>query len=103
VAFRGCRPHHRQVLAIHFQRFDLLLAMDGENLAVMRAAAPEGHAHKARLFLEYAPECGQRNVPDPYYGGPHGFETVVDLAERGVRALFNALDSRDSAVPSIRR
>jgi protein-tyrosine phosphatase len=93
----------RQLEAEDFRRFDLLLAMDGENLAAMHATAPDGHAHKARLFLEYAPECGHRHVPDPYYGGPAGFETVVDLAERGVRALFRALDCPASAVPSIHR
>jgi protein-tyrosine phosphatase len=80
----------RQLTAEDFHRFDLLLAMDDENLADMRVLAPRGRAGRARLFLSYLPG-GTRCVPDPYYGGAAGFETVLDLAERGSRALFVAL------------
>jgi protein-tyrosine phosphatase len=93
----------RQLQPADFQRFDLLLAMDAENLAAIRAAAPREHSRKARMFLEFAPACRYGEVPDPYYGGPSGFEVVLDLAEQGVRGLLNALASQDPAVPSIRR
>jgi protein-tyrosine phosphatase len=80
----------RQLTPGDFRRFDLLLAMDEDNLAAMRALAPPGHAERARLFLSYS-SGGARAVPDPYYGGPEGFETVLDLAEHGSRTLFVAL------------
>jgi protein-tyrosine phosphatase len=81
----------RQLSAEDFHRFDLLLAMDEDNLTQMRALAPHGHAQRARLFLSYLSDRTHRSVPDPYYGGPAGFETVLDLAEHGSRALFVAL------------
>jgi protein-tyrosine phosphatase len=80
----------RQVTVEDFRRFDLLLAMDEENLDGLRAIAPRGQAGRARLFLSYS-SGGTRAVPDPYYGGPEGFEAVLDLAEHGSRALFVAL------------
>lgn len=81
----------RQVAAEDFHRFDLLLAMDEQNLRELRALAPRGQADRAQLFLSYLQQADYRAVPDPYYGGPAGFETVLDLAERGSRALFVAL------------
>jgi protein-tyrosine phosphatase len=80
----------RQLTADDFRRFDLLLAMDEDSLAGMRAVAPHGYAQRARLFLSYSPERGGA-VPDPYYGGADAFETVLDLAEHGSRHLFVAL------------
>ncbi len=41
-----------------------------------------------RLFLEFAPDCGLDEVPDPYYGGPSGFEQVLDLVEEASRGLL---------------
>jgi protein-tyrosine phosphatase len=81
----------RQLKTEDFRRFDLLLAMDEDNLRQMRALAPQGHAQRVRLFLSYLQDSPARPVPDPYYGGPAGFETVLDLAEHGSRALFVAL------------
>lgn len=81
----------RQLEAADFHRFDLLLAMDADNLRDMRALAPAGMTDRAALFLSYLPGEAHRPVPDPYYGGPAGFETVLDLAEHGSRALFVAL------------
>ena len=81
----------RQLEPGDFRRFDLLLAMDEDNLRAMQKLAPAGLGDRARLFLSYAPALGRRAVPDPYYGGPAGFETVLDLAEHGSRALFVAV------------
>ena len=81
----------RQLQREDFNRFDLLLAMDGENLEAMRQLAPPGASERARLFLSYLDDARRKNVPDPYYGGPEGFETVLDLAEAGSRALFVAI------------
>ena len=71
-----------------FEQFDLLLAMDHENLAVLKRRAPAAVQQRVRLFLEFAPEAGVTEVPDPYYGGPNGFEEVLDLVEAAARGLL---------------
>ncbi len=74
-----------------FEHFDLILAMDRENLGVLRRRAPT-HAHeRLRLFLEFAPGSAPEDVPDPYYGGPNGFEEVLDLVEAATRGLLTHL------------
>lgn len=85
----------RQLSTDDFHRFDLLLAMDEDNLAGMQRLAPRGLAERAQLFLSYAPHTGYRSVPDPYYGEAAGFDTVLDLAEHGVRGLFVAIAARE--------
>lgn len=87
----------RQLVPEDFRRFDLLLAMDEDNLRDMQAVAPHGFAQRARLFLSYWPDCSHRAVPDPYYGGAAGFESVLDLAENGSRRLFEALSEMRTA------
>jgi len=78
----------RVVAPEDFERFDLILAMDRENLAVLRRRAPRERHDRIRLFLEFAPDLGTSEVPDPYYGGPNGFEEVLDLVEGAARALL---------------
>lgn len=80
---RGHRMSHlraRQVSVADFQRFDMLLAMDEQNLARLHALAPAEHRDRARLFLDIAPDLG-RAVPDPYYGDEADFEAALDLIE----------------------
>jgi len=74
-----------------FERFDLILAMDRENLAVLRRRAPQVAHERLRLFLEFAPHDEREEVPDPYYGGPNGFEDVLDLVEAAARGLLRYL------------
>jgi protein-tyrosine phosphatase len=78
----------RVVVPEDFKRFDLILAMDRENLSVLRRRAPREYQDRIRLFLDFAPELGTSEVPDPYYGGPNGFEEVLDLVEDATRALL---------------
>jgi low molecular weight protein-tyrosine phosphatase len=78
----------RIVETVDFERFDLILAMDTQNLEVLRQRAPAGYRERVRLFLEFAPDCGLDEVPDPYYGGPAGFEQVLDLVEEASRGLL---------------
>lgn len=78
----------RRVTPQDFERFDLLLAMDEDNLAALQRQCPPEQLHKLRLLLSYAPELGEREVPDPYFGGLTGFERVLDLCEAGVRGLL---------------
>lgn len=87
----------RQVAVEDFQRFDLLLAMDEQNLRDLRALAPRGQAQRAQLFLSYCSDADCTAVPDPYYGGVDHFEQVLDLVEQGARGLFAALRARDSS------
>jgi protein-tyrosine phosphatase len=85
----------RQVRASDFEEFDLLLAMDRENLRGLRALAPDAEAaEKVRMLREFDPESAgapDLDVPDPYYGGPHGFETVLDQVEAACRGLLDTL------------
>ncbi|MGH8319288.1 MAG: low molecular weight protein-tyrosine-phosphatase [Steroidobacteraceae bacterium] len=74
-----------------FEHFDLILAMDRENLRALERRAPAHMRERLRLFLEYAPEAGISEVPDPYYGGPNGFEDVLDLIEAASRGLVEHL------------
>jgi protein-tyrosine phosphatase len=83
----------RQVQGEDFERFDLLLAMDRSNLAALRALAPRARDERLHLFLEWAGETDLLEMPDPYYGGPEGFEQVLDLSERGARGLLRRLGS----------
>jgi len=81
----------RRITEADFARFDYILAMDRENLEALRAACPPQHAGKLRLLMEFAPDLGFDEVPDPYYGGPAGFEQVIDLVEAAVRGLVEHL------------
>jgi low molecular weight protein-tyrosine phosphatase len=82
----------RQVTAADFDSFDLLLAMDRDNERELLARAPDGAARaKVRLLREFDPEAvaaGDLDVPDPYYGGPNGFERVLDLVQAACRGLL---------------
>ncbi len=71
----------RQVVEDDYKRFDLVLAMDHDNLATLKSRAPRDLHERIRLFLAFAPEAGLNAVPDPYYGGDDGFEEVLDLIE----------------------
>ncbi len=65
--------------------------MDTENLEYLLQEAEPEHHGKIRLFLDYAADSGRREVPDPYYGGPIGFERVLDLIEEAVDGLIDEL------------
>ena len=80
-----------------FERFELILAMDRENLAVLHRRAPEVARERVRLFLEFAPHGAPQEVPDPYYGGANGFEEVLDLVESAARGLLSYLRQRARA------
>jgi protein-tyrosine phosphatase len=85
----------RQVTEGDFEHYDLLLAADAQNVAALRAAAPDAAAAaKVRLLREFDPQAvaaGDLDVPDPYYGGPDGFEHVLDLVEAACDGLLSTL------------
>jgi protein-tyrosine phosphatase len=74
-----------------FDFFDLILAMDRGHLEILRRIAPPQHLHKLRLFMEFAGDLETDEVPDPYYGGPAGFERVLDMVEVAARGLLAEL------------
>lgn len=84
----------RQVATRDFVYFDYILAMDRDNLDLLRQACPEAHAGKLGLFLDFAKGVEMSEVPDPYYGGPEGFEQVLDLIENAADGLLEKLDRR---------
>lgn len=80
----------RQFTVADFDAFDLILAMDRQNLADIEALRPSGNRTKVKLFLDYAPDVETREVPDPYYSGD--FDTALDLIEIAARGLVDTLD-----------
>lgn len=84
----------RKVVHEDLQRFDLILAMDEDNLAFLQAMAGDSMADRLRLFMDFAPQARSRIVPDPYYGGNSGFERVLDLIEEATTGLLEDLARR---------
>lgn len=78
----------RKALQDDFHEFDYVLAMDRSNLDHLSALCPPGAEDKLRLFLSFAPELGEDEVPDPYYGGTAGFERVLDMIESAAQQLL---------------
>ena len=95
VELAGLRA--RQLLASDFDAFDYVLLMDDRNRRDGLAIAPASYRAQVRLFLDYAPELGRADVPDPYYGSLAGFESVLDLIEVASRGLLTTLRNLDPA------
>ncbi len=84
----------RRVAGTDFDRFDYILAMDQDNFSILDDKCPEEHRHKLSLFMEFAPERPEREVPDPYYGGPDGFDRVYDMVETASIGLLQEIRNR---------
>lgn len=75
--------------ASDFDEFDLIVAMDQSNLADLRSFdAGARYRHKLRLLCDFIPDSTARSVPDPYYGGPEGFDRVLDMLERAAEGIL---------------
>ncbi len=81
------RHRARQYDAAGRSTYDLVLAMDGSNLARPR----RGRDDRVRLFRDFDPADPGADVPDPYYGGPAGFEEVLRMVERTTESIVDAL------------
>ena len=79
----------RQFEAADFDRFDLIVAMDGANLRAIEAQRPTGTPTPVRLLTDYAPEHGADHVPDPYF--TRDFDGALDLIETCARGLLARL------------
>ena len=74
----------RQVSPRDFATYDLIVAMDEENLRDLRRIAPPGTEHKIRKLADV-------DVPDPYYGGADGFDRVIDIVVAGCDRLLDEI------------
>jgi protein-tyrosine phosphatase len=90
------RLRARRVRAEDFVDYDLILAMDEDNLRELQRRSPPGQRSRIRLIMEFAPAAVSRIVPDPYYGGERGFEEVLDLLEEAAEGLMQDLLNRAS-------
>ena len=74
-----------------FSSFDWILAMDRDNLGILQTECPSEHRHKLHLFLRFAQNRPEEEVPDPYYGGEQGFVHVFDLIDEAADGLLNVI------------
>lgn len=87
-----CRA--RQVTEEDLRSFEYVIAMDRENLRKLeRMADAAGSQAEVRLLREYDPGADGDEVPDPYYGGASGFETVYEMVHRACQGLLERLRS----------
>ncbi len=81
----------RQIKGKDFERHDLILVMDWDNLALLEEICPPQHRHKVRRLTEFCVTQDSQVVPDPYYGGDAGFDHVLDLVEDACDGLLRHL------------
>lgn len=86
----------RKVEPGDLERYDLLLAMDRDNLALLKRGSPSRFHAKMGLFMHYSARFDEEEVPDPYYGGEQGFDLVLDMAEDAARGLIEALRKKQA-------
>lgn len=90
----------RLISSRDLSRFDYILAMDEANLADLKRNTPEGSAVQPRLFMEFSARFPGREVPDPYTGGPQGFEEVLDMIEDACDGLLETIKKELGTGPS---
>ncbi len=86
----------RAVTPRDFGHFDHIFAMDADNLSTLLERCPAEHKAKVQLFRDYDPEARGASVPDPYYGGPAGFDEVVAIVDRTSGQILEALSAAGS-------
>ena len=84
----------RQITAVDFDRHDLILVMDWENLALVEDICPPDARKKVRRLTEFCLKLDSPVVPDPYYGGATSFEQVLDLVEDACEGLLRHVRQR---------
>lgn len=88
----------RQINPEDFDAFDLILAMDWDNFALLEEMCPGEHRGKLRRLAEYSSAESVEVVPDPYYDGAHAFQHVLDLVEDCCEGLLADLKTRGSSL-----
>lgn len=87
----------RQVAPEDFEKFDLLLAMDDDNLAWLREQCPPALHAKLQPVMSYATQYTATEVPDPYYEDNRGFDTVLNYLEDACEGLLAKLRQQQTA------
>ena len=88
------RLRARRIDGGDFENFDLLIACDRGHHKILKRLAPPDAGDRVVMFLDYAPELGLSDVPDPYYGSARDFEHVLDLVERAADGLLTAVKQK---------
>lgn len=83
----------RQIERADFAEFDYILAMDDSNLSNLRRMMPKTSDAVVKRFLDFAPDAGESEVPDPYYDGR--FEYVYALVKEGAQALLDHIREQE--------
>jgi protein-tyrosine phosphatase len=97
------RQRARALEPLDFQRHDLLLALDEGHYDALQRLSPPVYRPKLRMLMSFARQHALAEVPDPYYGGPKGFELVLDLCEDAVAGLLEAVqEAREGGGPGER-
>lgn len=97
AAFRGYSligQVARQITVEDFDYFDMILAMDWQNMRELQNLAPPQHRHKIELVMRYAQNSDDAEVPDPYYEEQHAFNKVVDYLEDAATGLLDVVKRR---------
>ena len=81
----------QKVKSEDFEHFDYIVAMDSSNYADLKHLATKDLQHKVYRLMQFAPEWGNDDVPDPYYGGGNGFENVFKMIEAASSGLLAQL------------
>lgn len=84
----------RQITLEDIKNFDLVLAMDWENLSYLQQISPRNQHHKLMLLMRYANDHEEATVPDPYYGGVDGFFKMLDYLEDACQGVFDVVSKR---------
>ena len=84
----------RQARQEDFHAFDYVIAMDEDNYVSLQDICPAGMEQRLYMFLDFAPDLSDREVPDPYYGGAQGFERVFDMVEAASAGLLEDIRRR---------
>ena len=93
----------RKVAPQDLEYFDLILAMDKNNLQALQRMCPPQLAGRIRLFMSYARNFDDEEVPDPFYGLGHGFDLVIDMVEDASTGLIIELKEQLSKSPSAKK
>lgn len=81
----------RKVARQDLDYFDLILAMDKSNLDNLKRMATPEQLGRIKLFMDYARNFDDEEVPDPYYGLGHGFDLVLDMVEDASKGLVEVI------------
>lgn len=84
----------RQVAPEDFARFDLILAADRSVLKELRRLCPAQYAGRLALCLDHSRRFKGQEIPDPYYGGPQGFERTLDMIEDMAQGLLADIERK---------